>query len=66
MSDAKIADQNPVIANFADQISVSDNIAALMTKIKRPKVTIDAGKVMTLIMEPKNELIKPKSSATHR
>jgi hypothetical protein len=61
-----MADQNPLTANLSDQISVRDNIAALITKIKSPKVTIETGKVKTLIIEPKNALINPKSSATQR
>ncbi len=66
MSEAKMADQNPLTANLSDQISVRDNIAALITKMKSPKVTIETGKVKTLIIEPKNALINPKSSATQR
>ena len=66
ISDAKSADQNPVTSSFSDQRAVSDNIAALTTKMKSPKVTIDTGKVRTLISEPKIELIRPKSSATQR
>ena len=66
ISDAKSADQNPVTSSFSDHRAVSDNIAAFTTKIKRPKVTIETGKVRTLMSEPKIELIKPKSSATQR
>ena len=66
INEAKIADQKPLTANFSDQMSVSDNIAALITKIKRPKVTIDTGKVNNLMTEPKKVLIKPKSKATQR
>ncbi len=66
ISDAKSADQNPVTSNFSDQRAVRANIDALTTKIKRPKVTIETGKVKTFISEPKIELINPKSSATQR
>ena len=66
MSEAKMADQNPFTANLSDHTSVRDNIAALITKINNPKVTIETGKVKTLIIEPKNALINPKSSATQR
>ena len=66
ISEAKIADQKPLTANLSDQISVSDNIAALITKMKSPKVTIETGKVSTLMIEPKNALIRPNKSATHR
>ena len=66
ISDAKSADQKPVTSNFSDQRAVRDNIAALTTKMKRPKVTIDTGNVSTLIKEPKIELINPKSRATQR
>jgi hypothetical protein len=66
INEAKIADQKPLTANLSDQISVRDNIAALITKINSPKVTIETGKVKTLIIEPKNTLINPKSNATQR
>ena len=65
MSDARSADQKPVTSSFALQRAVSDNIAALTTKRKRPKVTIDTGKVRTFMIDPKTLLIKPKRSATH-
>jgi hypothetical protein len=51
--DAKSADQNPVTSNFSLHRAVNDNIAALTTKRKSPKVTMETGKVRTLIMEPK-------------
>ena len=66
IKDANRADQNPVTSNFSLQRAVSDNIAALTTKRKRPKVTIETGKVKTLMIEPKTLLIKPKRSATQR
>ena len=66
IKDAPRALQKPLTDNFDDQASVSDNIAALITKIKRPKVSSDTGKVSNLISEPKIELINPKRSATHR
>ena len=66
ISDAKSADQKPVTSNLSDQRAVNDNIDALTTKRKIPNVTMDTGKVKTLINEPKIELIKPKSSATQR
>jgi hypothetical protein len=64
--DAKSADQKPETSSFSLQRAVSESIAALTTKRKRPKVTMDTGKVSTLIMEPKNVLIKPNRSATHK
>ena len=66
ISEAKKADQNPVTSNLSDQRAVNDNIDALTTKRKIPKVTMDTGNVSTLISEPKIELIKPKSRATQR
>ena len=66
ISDAKRADQNPVTSNFSDQRAVNESIAALTTKRKIPKVTIETGKVKTFISDPKIELINPKSSATQR
>jgi hypothetical protein len=66
MSEAKSADQNPVISNFALQRAVSDNIAAFTTKRNSPKVTIETGNVSTLMMDPKMLLMRPKRSATQR
>ena len=66
MREAKSADQNPVTSNFSLQRAVSDNIAAFTTKRKRPKVTIETGKVRTLMMDPKKLLISPKRRATQR
>jgi hypothetical protein len=66
ISDAKSADQKPEISRFSLQRAVSDNIAALITRRKSPKVTIDTGKVRTLMMDPKKLLIRPKRSATHK
>jgi hypothetical protein len=66
MSEAKRADQNPVTFNLSLQRAVSDNIAALITKMNNPKVIIETGKVSTLIIDPKILLMRPKSSATHR
>ena len=66
MREARSADQNPVTSNFSLQRAVNDNIAALTTKRKRPKVTMETGNVKTLIMEPKTLLMRPKSRATQR
>ena len=66
IKDAPRALQKPSTDNFDDQASVNDNIAALITKIKRPNVRSDTGNVSNLINDPKIELINPKSSATHR
>ena len=66
ISDAKSADQKPVTSSFSLQRAVSDNIAAFMTKRKRPKVTMETGKVRTLMIYPKTLLIKPKRRATQR
>jgi hypothetical protein len=66
MREAKSADQKPVTSNFSLQRAVNDNIAALTTKRKSPKVTIETGKVNTLMMDPKTLLMSPKRSATQR
>ena len=64
--DANSADQNPLTSNLSDQRAVNDNIAAFTTKRKRLNVTIETGKVSTLMIDPKIELTNPKSSATQR
>ena len=66
IKDAKSADQNPVTFSFSLQRAVSESIAAFTTKRNKPKVTIDTGKVSTLISEPKMLLISPNNSATHK
>jgi hypothetical protein len=66
ISAAKNADQKPVTSNFSLHRAVSESIAALIIKIKRPKVMIDTGKVRILIIDPKIALMRPKRSATHR
>jgi hypothetical protein len=64
--DAKSADQKPDTSSFSLHRAVSDNIAAFTTKRKSPKVTIETGKVSTLIIDPKKVLIRPKRRATQR
>ena len=66
IKDAKSADQKPVISNLSDQRDVRESIAALTTKRKSPNVTMETGKVNTLIKDPKIELINPKSRATQK
>ena len=46
--------------------SVNINMAALITKIKRPKVRITAGKVNNFRSDPITVLIKPKRAATQK
>lgn len=64
--DASSADQKFLISRELLHLAVSINIAALMTKLKRPKVSRTAGKVSTFRIDPKKLLIKPKSRATQR
>ena len=66
MRDAKSADQKPVTSSFSLQRAVNDNIAAFTTSRNSPKVTIETGKVSTLIIDPKTLLMSPKRSATHK
>ena len=66
INDAPSADQKPLTSNLVLQLAVSVNIAALMMKIKRPKVTSETGKVSTFRIEPRMLLINPKSSATQK
>ena len=66
MREAKSADQNPVTSNLSLHRAVRASIAALITKTNKPKVTMETGKVSTLIMDPKIELMSPNKSATHK
>ena len=63
---ANRADQKSLISNFELHLAVSSSIAALITKMKRPKVTIVTGKVRIFTIEPNTALIRPKRSATQR
>ncbi len=64
--DAQSADQKLVTSNFSLQRAVSINIAALITKVNKPKVKRIAGRVNSLRSEPIRPLIKPNRSATQR
>ncbi len=66
ISDAQSADQKLVTSNFSLQRAVSINIAALITKVNKPKVKSIAGSVKSLRSEPIRPLIKPNKSATQR
>ena len=65
-NEANSADQKFLISKELLHRAVSINMAALMTKLKRPKERRTAGKVSTLRIEPKKLLINPKSKATQR
>ena len=66
ISDAQSADQKLVTSNFSLQRAVSINMAALITKVNKPKVRRIAGSVKSLRSEPIRPLIKPNRSATQR
>ena len=57
---AKSADQKSFTSRAALHLAVNESMAALITKMKRPKVRIVAGRVSSLTNEPKMALIKPK------
>ena len=66
ISDAQSADQKFVTSNFSLQRAVSISIAALITKVNKPKVRRIAGSVKSLSSEPISPLINPNRSATQR
>jgi hypothetical protein len=63
---AKIADQKLFTSNLSLQRATNIKIAALTTTRNNPKVRITAGKVKTLISDPRVALSKPNKRATHK
>ena len=64
--EAPSADQKLVTSRLSLQRAVSINIAALITRENRPKVSRIAGRVNNLRSEPIRPFISPNKSATQR
>ena len=66
MSDPMSAEVNLSIVSTSLHRSTNINIAALITKIKRPKVRMTAGSVKSFNSPPRTVLITPKRAATQK
>jgi len=66
IKEAPSADQKLVTSRRSLHLAVNINIAALITKENKPKVSRIAGKVNNLRSEPIRPFITPNKSATQR
>ena len=66
IKEAPSADQKSLTSSALLHLAVNINIAALITKVKRPKDNKIAGSVNNLTDEPITPFIMPNKSATHK